>query len=204
MTLPGGACDCCDVCARPLTAPYQVLTDGRRICYRCHETAVYDQAQAQLIYQQVGAILQQTMHLALNIPTAFILVGRDQLADVLQQMGRSAEQVTQTLGVYARHGRKRAIYAQSGLPRLLLLQVMAHEWGHAWQMENAPLLREPLLQEGFAEWIAYQALCALGMETAAARMAARDDVYGRGLRHVLLLQQQVGQDGVLAWCRYTR
>ncbi len=76
--------------------------------------------------------------------------------------------------------------------------------GHAWQMENAPLLREPLLQEGFAEWIAYQALCALGMETAAARMAARDDVYGRGLRHVLLLQQQVGQDGVLAWCRYTR
>jgi hypothetical protein len=42
-----------------------------------------------------------------------------------------------TLGIYARRGMRRGIYVQTGLPRMLFLQVAAHEYAHAWQGETA-------------------------------------------------------------------
>ena len=92
----------------------------------------------------------------------------------------------------------------AGLPRLLLLQVAAHELAHAWQMESAPLLRDPVLREGFAEWVAYRVLIALGEGEAAERMLAREDTYGQGVRRLLEIERQVGVRGVIEWCRRAR
>ncbi len=108
------------------------------------------------------------------------------------------------MGVYTRRGRRRGIYAAVGLPRLLLLQVAAHELAHAWQMESAPLLRDPLLREGFAEWVAYHVLLAVGEQDAAERIVAREDLYGQGARLLLGIEEEGGPRGVIEWTRRAR
>lgn len=193
----------CDVCGVPVGAGHQILSDGRRICGLCHQTAVYDPIKANTVYEQVRGIITQKLGITLNVPTVLMLVGRDQLSEILRQAHHSTDDVTHLLGIYRRHGRKRAIYVQSGLPRLLLMQVIAHEWGHAWQMENAPLLRKLQSKEGFAEWVAYKVMAVVGAREMLARMENRQDVYGRGLRDVLALEREGGENGVLAWCRQT-
>lgn len=194
----------CDVCGAPVANGGQMLSDGRRICGQCHATAVYDMPAALTVYEQVQAITSHTLGLTLNVPTVLVLLGRDQLHSLLQEANHSSDNVTHLLGIYLRRGRKRAIYAQSGLPRLLLMQVIAHEWGHAWQMENAPLLETPQAIEGFAEWVAYKNMEIVGARQALARMANRSDLYGQGLRAVLAIEAECGTQGVLAWCRQAR
>ena len=193
----------CDVCGVPVGDGHQILSDGRRICGQCHQTAVYNPTTANAVYEQVRGIITQKLGITLNVPTVLVLVGCDQLSEILRQANHSTDDVTHLLGIYVRHGRKRAIYAQSGLPRLLLMQVIAHEWGHAWQMENAPLLRELQAKEGFAEWVAYKVMAVIGAREILARMENRQDVYGRGLRDVLALERECGEVCVFAWCRQT-
>ena len=71
-------------------------------------------------------------------------------------------------------------------------------------MENAPLLRDPLLREGFAEWVAYRVLLAVGESEAAERIVAREDDYGQGARLLLGMEKQVGARGVIDWSRRAR
>jgi aminopeptidase N len=47
---------------------------------------------------------------------------------------------------------------KAGCRANLVIRVTAHEYAHAWQGENCPLLDDPLLREGFAEWVAYRVL----------------------------------------------
>jgi hypothetical protein len=194
----------CDVCGVLVDKNGQLLTDGRHICRQCHATAVYQQQHAHLVYEQVKEIIHNYLQLRLNVPTGLVLVGRDQMSDILQQNGRVIANVTNTLGVYLRRGRRRGIYVQSGLPRLLLMQVIAHEWGHAWQRENGPLMRETFHKEGFAEWVAYKVMEHIDAKSAMSRMLARDDIYGQALRNTLNIEKQSGEAGVLDWCQTAR
>ncbi|MEI2692348.1 MAG: hypothetical protein V9H69_22595 [Anaerolineae bacterium] len=70
-------------------------------------------------------------------------------------------------------------------PKVQMIEVIAHELGHAWQAERRPLLNDPVLIEGFAEWTAYKVLDALGESAAMNFMLQRTDLYGQGLRQVL-------------------
>ena len=106
-----------------------------------------------------------------------------------------------TLGLYARRGMRRGIYIQTGLPRMLFLQVAAHEYAHAWQGENSPTLRDGLVHEGFAEWVAYRLIGLYGYDRAQERMLARQDIYGQGLRWALDEEAAHGMQGVIEACR---
>ena len=97
------------------------------------------------------------------------------------------------LGFFVRAQGRSAIYVERALPRGLLLGTFAHELGHAWQATQAPDLRDPLLCEGFAEWVAHSVLSASGLRAMAARAARRDDLYGRGLRHYLQIELHRGR-----------
>jgi hypothetical protein len=93
------------------------------------------------------------------------------------------------------------MYVLSGLPQILLIQTVAHEWAHAWQGENCPLLKDPLVREGFAEWAAYKTLQAMGATKKMALMEEQNGLYGEGLRRMLELERHGGMDGVLTFCR---
>ena len=106
-----------------------------------------------------------------------------------------------TLGIYTRRGFRRGIYIQTGLPRLLFLQVTAHEYAHAWQGENCPVIHDSTMHEGFAEWLAYHVIGFLGYTNGQQRMSRREDLYGKGLRLVLQIENVSGTSGVIATCQ---
>jgi hypothetical protein len=197
----------CDVCAAPLTQEYWQLSDGRLVCSNCHATAIYDPAAATALYQELKDRIGRLLGLKLNIPTGLALVDRNQLQTVLVKQAQgasppaSAQEVAKTLGLYARRGLRRGIYIQTGLPRLLFLQIAAHEFAHAWQGENCPLLRNEHIHEGFAEWVSYHVLGSYGYGRGQERMLARQDIYGDGLRWALDVQQRQGMAAVMAICR---
>ena len=215
----------CDVCGAPLTIQHWQLSDGRLSCGRCHATAIYAPAEAMALYEEMKTVVAQQIGLSLNIPTGLALVDRVQLEEIIHQQAgvgsansgtssSASDEVLdpqRTLGIYARRGIRRGIYVQTGLPRLLLMQVAAHEYAHAWQGENCPLLRDTLVREGFAEWVAYKILGYYGgsmlrlLANSALRqqahMQARADLYGQGLRWALALESSQGIPAIFEACR---
>jgi hypothetical protein len=195
----------CDVCGGSLTDERWLLSDGRVSCAHCHATAIYTPQEAAALFEQVKNAAS-ALGLNLNIPTGLALVDRLQLATIIRQHHHDepsddALDPERTLGLYARRGIKRGIYVQSGLPRPLIYQIAAHEFAHAWQGENCPLLQNPLAREGFAEWLAYTLLGQQGLVQQQHRMAARIDLYGQGLRWAQQITTQQGLPGLIAACR---
>lgn len=190
----------CDVCGLPMAAPAVHLPDGRLICARCHRTAVYDPQRAQQLFAQVTAVVVDQLGLALNIGADFTLVDQQHLQRLVAE-AEAADDPQRVIGLFVRQGRRRVLYVLSGLPQILFLQTVAHEWAHAWQGENCPLLSNALVREGFAEWVAYKTLQALGAAKKAAQMVRREGLYGDGLRQMLHLEEQQGVAAVLAFCR---
>jgi hypothetical protein len=176
----------CLACRAPVDSRGSWLPDGRFRCWLCDATALNDPALAQALYGQVLAIAAKHLGLELGIPTPLVPVDSEQLRIVLQTIdGARPTEQRPPRGVYARKGMKRGIYVETGLPRVQMIEVMAHELGHAWQTERKPLLEDPMLVEGFAEWVAYKVLETLGDPAAMRLMTARSDLYGQGLRQVL-------------------
>lgn len=200
----------CDICGAPLTDENWRLSDGRVLCALCHMTAIYTTADAATLFEEMKSVVAQSMDLRLNVPTGLALVDRNQLAEVIRQQqeamhasggGTGELDPLRTLGIYARRGMRRGLYVQTGLPRMLFLQVAAHEYAHAWQGENCPLLRGGMFHEGFAEWVAYRVLGHYGYERGQERMCSRTDVYGQGLKWVLDLETKHGRKSIFEACR---
>ncbi len=196
----------CDVCTAPLGDERWQLSDGRVFCSQCRNTGVFSLQEARELYDESMSVARRVLGLELNIPTGLVLVDRNQLAEVIQKQSDGANQlnIKKTMGIYARRGMKRGIYVQTGLPRLLFHQVASHEFAHAWQGENCPLLKDPLLHEGFAEWVAYRVLDHYGYKDQMSRMCERKDIYGKGLHMVLEMESTEGVAGVLDACRRSR
>lgn len=200
----------CGSCGAPLTDDRWQLSDGRLICSHCRAGAVFSTQEAVDLFTEIKARLSVNPGIKLNIPTGLFLVDQEQLQEVIrQQPARSEKSVIkgfeqggpELLGIYLRHGMRRGIYILTGLPRKLFIQTAAHEYAHAWQGENCPTLGNGLVQEGFAEWIAYRAVSMFGYISGLEQMRNRQDIYGEGLRWALNCEDRDGVQAVLAACR---
>jgi len=193
--------DRCDVCSAPLGDRYWTLHDGRRLCETCHATAIYDPSVAQQLFNETVAAIVAQLGMALRVGVDFRLVDAPTLAAVRAQDKPPQPGEAPALGLYQRHGRLRVIYMLYGLPKLLFRTVVAHEYAHAWQGENCPLLSDHDLIEGFAEWVAYHHLGYLGSHKAAAAMRESNHPYRPLLERMLALEAQIGPAGVLEYMR---
>ena len=206
----------CDVCSAPQTDEKWQLSDGRITCAHCHSTAIYSPQDAAKLYEDMKKTVTQRLGLKLNVPTGLAMVDRNQLREVIRQQANPGNNIgmeaqrqdifgeldpQRTLGIYARRGMRRGIYVQTGLPRMLFLQVATHEYAHAWQGENCPMLRDPLVHEGFAEWMAYHIMGYFRYTKGQERMLSRDDIYGHGLKWALEIDSKLGESGVIEACR---
>jgi len=192
----------CAVCGVPVGAEHVLLADGRRICVYCHRTAVYDTFQARQLFEYTARIITAHLGLQLRIGTEFTLTDARHLERLVQEAGLLPHNgESKVVGLFTRKGPVRVMYVLSGLPRTLFIQTIAHEWAHAWQGENCPLLEDPLLREGFAEWVAYKTLQAAGAVKKLQFMEQQDSMYGRGLRKMLQLERERGSSKIFELCR---
>jgi hypothetical protein len=185
----------CDTCGSPVGAHYWTRPDGRKLCDRCQSTAVADPTHAHTLYKQVRAGLARALGMALREPCQLKLVNRKQLHDLIEKSSLhslDADSRGRCFGLFIREGMHRAVFVEYGLPQIVLLEVMTHEYAHAWQSENCRGESSPEIQEGFAEWVTYKLLQSWGCTRRSERMLRRDDVYGRGLKVILEWEKQGG------------
>jgi hypothetical protein len=176
------------------------LPDGQFRCVLCAREIVLGDEAAAAVYTEALALAERVARVRPRQTPELAVIGRREMGAVRRRFpsdlpdGASGQHV---LGFFVREGSVARIYVELGLPRPLLLGTLAHEVAHAWQAEVAPDLVDPLLREGFAEWVSHRALVAGGHRRVAARATRRDDVYGRGLRHFLEVERASGRAGVV-------
>lgn len=190
----------CHTCGAPLGADGQLLPGGQHRCGECAQTMVLDDRVAQSLYQMViqqarGIFEKDVQH----IPPLRI-VEPAELAVVRQRHERftpaaGAAQL-HVLGYFEQQGAARTIYVERALPRAILIGTLAHEYAHAWQAEHAPQKQTLFRREGFAEWLSWSVLVALGHTREAARATRREDDYGQGLQHFIALEKRAGRQAV--------
>ena len=190
----------CDVCGAPLGKEGQRLTGGQYRCGECARTLVLDEPGVQALYQMVIQQAKSVLGISVAVLPALIVADPPELATVRHTFGAqhaSPEGTGQhVVGFFTQRGSRRTIYIERGLPRASLIGTLAHEYAHAWQADHSPHDQDMLLHEGFAEWVAYKILIALGHTREAARATRREDLYGQGLRHFIALEQRSGRQGV--------
>lgn len=190
----------CEICGLPMGKHYKQLPDGRKICPHCSRTAIFDPTHAQTYFKRVVDVVTEQLGLKLQVGAEFALVDPEHLQHIAKEIEQEPSTDSENvIGLFVRQGAKRVMYVLSGLPQVMLIHTIAHEWAHAWQGENCPLLKSPSVREGFAEWIAYKTLLAMGKSETSRKRAP--DLYQEGLQNMLRLEQEKGIDGVLTFCR---
>lgn len=196
----------CDLCRVPVALNAVTLDDGQYRCSVCASDMTLGETEAQAVYADALKAFTRVVGSAPRRTPQLEVVSRLRMGEVRRayerkRVGSEAAAGHHVLGFFVSSSGVSSIYVERALPRGLLLGTLAHELGHAWQAERAPKVSDPLICEGFAEWAAHHALVASGLHTLAARATRRDDLYGRGLRHMLEVERVRGHGAVLAVAR---
>jgi hypothetical protein len=208
----------CDLCQSPTGPGAVTLTDGQYRCMVCASDLVIGEPAIRLVYTEALKQLEQIVDAPLRHTPPLDVVNRRRMGETRRTYAREAGQMGAThgedggaarhvLGFFVRTQGRPIIYVEAGLTRGLLLGTLAHELGHAWQSEQLGASAgaiDPLVSEGFAEWVAYHTLMARGMRTLATRARERQDLYGRGLERLLDIEQARGRAEALRVARAGR
>jgi len=188
----------------PLRSDADRLSDGRPVCAPCQITAIDDPVTARAIYEQVIQIVTSALGLRVYVRPGFALyscAGMAALQEHIPHPEFDANTNHHLLGAYIKLGARREIVVETGLPRLMMTKVIAHEYGHAWQGENCPFLLDPVLLEGFCEWIAFRVLGVAGATEAQKYQRTVSGFYGDALRVVLAIEETGGASSVVSRVR---
>ena len=186
----------CDFCGHVLSGvEYEKLRDGRDRCVSCSRTVVKGQQAVEALFFQVKAGL--TEKFGINLPTVptVKVVSQDKLSRALGEKFVPTKNFDpRAVGVATNRRGQFGIMLENGAPRLNLIATSAHELTHIWQYSTwnwekmEALYGDSFLAvcEGMAKWAELQYLFLINEAARADEMlleeAAREDVYGYGLR----------------------
>ncbi len=187
----------CAICGVPVGNRYWEYPDGRIACSDCGEHAVFDPRQIETIVRIVRETVERRLGLKVTRPYTVTV---QQLSGVGVPRNRDGEKAAagtgalygKELGLYRYENGKSEIILLIGLPPDLLYEAAAHEYAHAWQMENGMSSLEPELMEGFAQWVAAFVLREKGFHGALERLEARADFpYGTGYQRLNAMHRNI-------------
>ncbi|HEU5348532.1 MAG TPA: hypothetical protein VFU63_07955 [Ktedonobacterales bacterium] len=192
----------CDLCRAPVAEGAQPLADGQYRCALCLSQIVRDDGIVRAVYDDAVAQLTQVLGGQLDTVPQLQVVSRRKMGEIRRRYEHHSSEPAgaashHVLGYFVQVHGLSSVYVEAFLPRELLLGTLAHELAHAWQTEQSLHLKDAMLREGFAEWVAYRVLVARGLPLLAERATRRDDIYGRGLRHFLNIENRFGYAGVV-------
>lgn len=170
----------CDFCGKPLSGvSYDVLADGRIRCNDCSTTAVRDLAEFKEIYIHTEMMMENIFEI--NYPVAITIKTVD--AVKMSKRSHSVYQPTnqfaaRVLGFAEYRSGEYTLFIENGSPRLVSLNVIAHEMTHIWQYINwnraqiAAIYKQDrpdrdavamdIVYEGMAVWASIQILYSMG------------------------------------------
>jgi hypothetical protein len=189
------------------------LADGRYACRLHSRGGVTDPEKARQIFQRARRELNQTFAGVLDIKTpikAVTLVDVNGLKKAAKHSGHSASlSGGKVLGIATvvlfTQGQKTwmdpsTVHLLDHVPETRLLTVCTHEYAHVWHAENHQSYSQtqPILREGFAEWVAYKVAQRFGrLDQIQLMENPNSGIYYQGLQKLLALERQQGISGVL-------
>ena len=196
---------CCN-CYSPAGPSGVRLPDGRSMCFDCYTTAIFEQEEIDKVFEQVKKEMERVLGMKVNYPVKKInLVDKKRLNEIYnnQDVEYAPEDGVSGIHYYEKINNRLTlseIYVLNGLTPTRALDVLSHEYAHAWQAENCPDNQNLKDREGFAEWVAYKILKAGGHETEASiKLQTDDPIYGKGLKEMLELEKEKRAKGVLEY-----
>ena len=205
----------CFICSMPCDGNRGglALADGRFSCGLHSKGGVTSQTRARQIFQQARKELAATFSGALEIKTPIkeiLLVDVHGLTKAAQNSGHnpslSGGKVPgiATVVLVSSNNRKimspSTVHLLNHVPEDRMLTVSAHEYAHVWHAENHRdyTKTQPILREGFAEWVAYKVAQRFKrQEQMELMLNPSGGVYYQGLLKFLQLEREQGISGVL-------
>lgn len=194
----------CDICSHPAGPGNKKYADGRFACSECRKNAVSDFNYAAQIMDGCVKGLTGILGLEFGRPVNLRLATPGQLAAMSRKLLKASNKSERHLGMFRQMGDKYEINIEKDLPKVMYISITSHELVHVWQADNAPPDQELLVKEGFAEYGAYLMQGFHGLDDIKARMDARDDIYGRGLKMVKQAAARLGDRRLVELMRSAR
>ncbi len=206
-----GEAPMCDSCGRfvseKLTGGGTRYDDGRFICNICKPESMTD---VDDILEIVYEVAQHMKSFGMNVDYNGVrihLIGRDKMQTLSGHHSNGLRGFTdyrEDWRVFGKsQNRKMDVYLLYGMPRMEIINTVAHELGHVWQFNHGRFKNEREWSEGSCNYAAYLVLGRYpGRESSFFRTSlARDvdPVYGDGFRRVKTLAEAEGNK---AWLRY--
>ena len=205
----------CFLCSMPCDGNHGglALADGRFTCGDHSKGGVTNQGRARQIFQQARKELGRTFSGALEIKTPIkevLLVDINGLSQAALKSGHNPSlSGGKVLGiatvVLVSDGNRTTmkpstVHLLNHVPEARMLTVSTHEYAHVWHAENHRdyTKTQPILREGFAEWVAYKVAQSYGrQEQMDLMLNTNGGVYYQGLLKFLQLERERGVSGVL-------
>lgn len=190
----------CFVCHFPLiTKP---LADGRGLCAKCAESAVFPGPEADALFSAVKNELQQQFGLMINKAIPLHLMGQSELAGLgfrsdEPRMGKFLRR-TKTISLPLLGDKtledQFSINILYGLPHGFFEEIAAHELTHAWQALACPDDQSDELREGTAEVVSYLYLQSRGGQAIWMKRILNNEVssYREAFKKTYAWYQKVG------------
>jgi hypothetical protein len=206
-----GEAPMCDSCGRfvsqQLTGGGTRYDDGRFICNICKPKSVTDVDE---ILEIVFEVAEHMKSFGMQVDYNGIqihLIGRDRMQTLSGHHSNGLRGFTdyrEDWRVFGKsQNRKMHMYLLYGMPRMEIVNTVAHELAHVWQFNRARFKNEREWSEGSCNYAAYLVLGRYpGRESSFFRtslMRDADPVYGDGFRRVKTLADA---EGNRAWVRY--
>jgi uncharacterized Zn finger protein (UPF0148 family) len=187
----------CDLCGVPVGDDFWKYPDGRIICNECGRRAVFDVRVVESIMRDIQKCVEKRLGLKVIRPYTLKVQKMSGLGSSAAALDLGVESADEALyrgelGSYVSNSSRSEIILLFGLPPDLLFEAGAHEYAHAWMIENGFVKLDPELREGFAQWIAAEVLRDKGFSGALSELEARQDYpYGTGYQRIRQQHQNI-------------
>ncbi|MFC1850021.1 protein DA1 [candidate division CSSED10-310 bacterium] len=191
----------CSICKFPRVK--RKINDGRYLCKKCNQAAIFHKNIALHLLGQVKKDLQKLLGLSINQRIQLHLVDINELKRI------TAGRNTSMQGKFVRETKiitvkgigseivedKFKIYILYGLPEGLFRAVLAHELTHAWQALHCREAQSEELKEGTAELVSYLYLKSKGEVIWMKRIENNEvDLYRESFKRAYQTYKETGHD----------
>ena len=197
----------CYICSVPVKDKMMRLADGRLLCEKDTKQAVLDPFEAKNIFDEVKRDAQSILSRSGSLPSSINLV-----LEAKERLDKSAPNLISAHDDRLLMGMTRTvqrgesefehtIHLLHGLTRNRMKIVAAHEYGHAWLLENVRRELNGNTMEGFCDWLAYKISKEKNLPNEAKTLLASD--YSRGqLKAFIAAEEQKSFYHVIQWLKH--